>query len=56
MANARPCSAAAPCWCAADPGELDLDHVIDLRRLGLGAVTVTADSVHLGPPSRTRTP
>jgi CO/xanthine dehydrogenase FAD-binding subunit len=29
-------------------GELDLDHVIDLRRLGLGAVKVTADSVHLG--------
>jgi CO/xanthine dehydrogenase FAD-binding subunit len=29
-------------------GELDLDHVIDLRRLGLGAATVTADSVHVG--------
>jgi len=30
-------------------GELDLDHVIDLRRLGLGAAaTVTADSVHIG--------
>jgi len=29
-------------------GERDLDHVIDLRRLGFDAATVTADSVHIG--------
>jgi CO/xanthine dehydrogenase FAD-binding subunit len=29
-------------------GERDLDHVIDLRRLGFHAATVTADSVHIG--------
>jgi CO/xanthine dehydrogenase FAD-binding subunit len=29
-------------------GELDLDHVIDLRRLGLGTTTVTDGRVHLG--------
>jgi carbon-monoxide dehydrogenase medium subunit len=29
-------------------GERDLDHVIDLRRLGVDATTVTADSVHIG--------
>jgi CO/xanthine dehydrogenase FAD-binding subunit len=29
-------------------GERDLDHVIDLRRLGFGAATVTARSVHIG--------
>jgi CO/xanthine dehydrogenase FAD-binding subunit len=29
-------------------GERDLDHVIDLRRLGVDAATVTADGVHIG--------
>jgi CO/xanthine dehydrogenase FAD-binding subunit len=29
-------------------GERDVDHVIDLRRLGVDAVTVTADGVHIG--------
>jgi CO/xanthine dehydrogenase FAD-binding subunit len=29
-------------------GELDLDHVIDLRRLGLGGTAVTGRSVHIG--------
>jgi aerobic carbon-monoxide dehydrogenase medium subunit len=29
-------------------GERDLDHVIDLRRLGFDAATVTADGVHTG--------
>jgi len=29
-------------------GERDVDHVIDLRRLGFDAVTVTADDVHIG--------
>jgi len=29
-------------------GEVDLDHVIDLRRLGFGVATVAADSVHIG--------
>jgi carbon-monoxide dehydrogenase medium subunit len=29
-------------------GDVDLDHVIDLRRLGFGAATVTAGSVHIG--------
>src|SRR5882757_11124704 len=29
-------------------GERDVDHVIDLRRLGVDATTVTADGVHVG--------
>jgi CO/xanthine dehydrogenase FAD-binding subunit len=29
-------------------GERDVDHVIDLRRLGIDATTVTADGVHIG--------